>query len=543
MQRTVGGLYPRRGCAARTAGLRRGRLSSTLFILTLVVVAALLSLFSVREAHAAGYPPVARGDAYTVTEDAVLTRAAPGVLGNDRDPEGKRLIAKLTRNAAYGTATLRADGSFTYDSRSNFAGDDYFQYKACEYAAQTVCSTPVWVKATVSPVDDKPVGYADSYAAKEDTPLTVYVADGVLKNDWDAERDYLVAKVIQAPKSGTLSASTGGGFTYTPNADYSGTDTFYYQACEYKNQSLCSATTAAKIDVAAVNDAPKPQADSFVAREDTTFTAPAASGLLLNDKDPEGDRLTVDGLASGPAHGTATVNPDGSFTYKPNANFKGADTFTYRVTDGTATATAVATMNVANTNDPPRGVGDAFRTNEDTPLSVPAASGVLRNDSDPDGDTLSARIYTNPRHGKLTLYSNGAYTYAPYANYSGTDYFYYRACDTSGVCTGPIPASVGVNPVNDGPVAATDTFYVKQNVRTLIPAPGVLANDRDIDGPGRYLSKVSNAAKAGVSLYSTNGSIAITPVTGFVGWTQASYQMHDGRGGYATGYIRIYVGA
>src|SRR5438128_810154 len=126
------------------------------------------------------------------------------------------------------------------------------------------------------------------------------------------------------------------------------------------------------------------------------------------------------------------------FTYAPAANYNGTDSFTYKANDGQADS-GIATVNIAITavNDAPLAVNDSYTTAEDTTLNV-AAAGVLANDSDVDGDSLSALLVSQPTHGSLTLNSNGTFSYAPAANYNGPDSFTYKANDgqaDSGIAT------------------------------------------------------------------------------------------------------------
>ena len=108
----------------------------------------------------------------------------------------------------------------------------------------------------------------------------------------------------------------------------------------------------------------------------------AAPGVLGNDTDVDGDRADGGRWSSGPAHGTLTLNADGSFTYTPSANYNGADSFTYKANDGTADSNvATVTITVGAVNDAPVADDDAYDADEDTPLTV-AAPGVLGNDSD-----------------------------------------------------------------------------------------------------------------------------------------------------------------
>src|SRR5207244_1086648 len=106
--------------------------------------------------------------------------------------------------------------------------------------------------------------------------------------------------------------------------------------------------------------------------EDTPLTV-AATGVLANDTDIDGNPLTAV-LNSGPANGSVALNANGSFTYTPNANFNGTDSFTYKANDGTTDGnTATVTLTVTAVNDAPSATADGYTTSEDTPLTVAAA--------------------------------------------------------------------------------------------------------------------------------------------------------------------------
>src|SRR5204863_692463 len=128
--------------------------------------------------------------------------------------------------------------------------------------------------------------------------------------------------------------------------------------------------------------------DAFLVAEDNSLTVDAIGGLLANDTDIDGDTLTPT-ITLEPLHGTVTVNPDGSFSYTPEADYNGLDGFSYLVGDGTTTSdVASATITISPVNDLPVGVNDEYTTAEDSPLEI-AAPGVLVNDTDIDGDALS----------------------------------------------------------------------------------------------------------------------------------------------------------
>lgn len=187
------------------------------------------------------------------------------------------------------------------------------------------------------------------------------------------------------------------------------------------------------------NSPPVARTDTYSTAEDAALTTTATTGVLANDTDVNGNALTAQ-LVSGPSHGVLDLRADGTFTYTPTADYTGLDTFTYRASDGFATsATTTVSLNVVVAVDnPPIAADDSYNAVEATELTVPAGSGVLSNDSDP---ALTAQLVSGPSHGALTLNPDGSFTYTPAANFSGTDFFSYRA--SAGAATSD-PATVAI---------------------------------------------------------------------------------------------------
>src|SRR5206468_7304321 len=122
-----------------------------------------------------------------------------------------------------------------------------------------------------------------------------------------------------------------------------------------------------------------------------------------NDTDVDGDALSSI-LVNPPQHGGVTLGADGGLLYTPDANFNGVDGFSYRANDGSADSDAAAvTVNVTPVNDAPTAAADAYATEEDTSLTIDAAGGVLANDSDAEGDPMSAILVAGPANGAVTL--------------------------------------------------------------------------------------------------------------------------------------------
>src|SRR6185437_14296273 len=418
-------------------------------------------------------PPTAVSDAYAVNEDNTLTVPAGVVLANDSDPDGDPLTAVLASGPAHGALTLNADGSFTYTPDANFNGTDSFSYKAND---GTVDSNTTTVTINVAAVNDPPQTHNDVYSVAEDTTLAVAPAMGVLANDTDVENDPLTAVLVGGPQHGTVTLNADGSFTYVPNPNFNGTDGFAYLANDGTDDSNVATVT---ITVNPVNDPPAAVNDSYATDEDTPLVV-STGGLLANDTDVDGDPLTSI-LVDTPQHGTVTLNADGTFTYTPAANYNGTDGFTYKANDGTVDSNVAAvTITVNPVNDPPAAINDAYTTDEDTPLVV-STGGVLANDTDVDGDSLTSILVDSPQHGTVTLNADGTFTYTSAANYNGTDGFTYKAND--GAADSNVAAvTITINPVNDPPAAVNDSYATDEDTPLVVSSGGVLANDTDVEG-------------------------------------------------------------
>ena len=191
-----------------------------------------------------------------------------------------------------------------------------------------------------------------------------------------------------------------------------------------------------------------------------TFPASGSGSLVANDTDLDVPHTLRVVSVTAPSHGVTVLGFDGSVAYTPALNYDGPDAFSYTVSDGMLTASAVVTIDVRDGNIPPVANNDFFAVTEDTMLLVPG-SGVLGNDSDADSDPLNAVLVTLPLHGMLTFNAGGSFTYLPSLNYAGPDSFTYRANDSVG--SGNIATvTLLVNQVNDPPF--TVRGYVRRGV-------------------------------------------------------------------------------
>jgi VCBS repeat-containing protein len=165
---------------------------------------------------------------------------------------------------------------------------------------------------------------------------------------------------------------------------------------------------------------------------------------------------------------------------------------------------------------------------------------VLGNDSDPDGDALSASVQVQPQHGTLSLAGNGGFTYSPATDYSGPDAFEYRIDDGMG---GQDQATVTltVHPVNDAPRAEDDSYETPFETELSVSAPGVLDNDSDVEDDPLGASLVQGALHGVVNL-AADGSFTYTPDPGFVGYDEFRYVATDASETSTTATVTLAVG-
>ena len=460
------------------------------------------------------------------------------MLANDTDADpNTTLTAALVSNTTHGSVNLSSDGSFTYTPNSGYTGSDTFTYQANDGTANSNSAT---VTIDVSaPPNSPPVANDDTYSTTRDTTLNT-AAPGVLTNDTDVDPNTtLTAALVSTPTHGTVNLSSDGSFNYTPNSGYTGSDIFTYQA---NDGTANSNTVTVTINVSAPpNSPPVANDDTYSITKNTTLNVTALQGVLANDIDIDPNTTITAALVSTPTHGTVNLSSDGSFNYTPNSGYTGSDTFTYRANDGTANSnTATVTINVtALPNTPPIAVNDAYSATKNTILTE-AAPGVLGNDTDIDGNPLTAKIVADPLHGTVELNANGSFSYTPNSGYTGSDTFTYQANDgTANSNTATVTINVTAPP-NSPPVANDDTYSITKDTLLTVTVPGVLGNDKDADNNILTASLVSNATHGTVNL-SSDGSFSYTPNSGYTGTDTFTYRANDGTANSNTATVTINI--
>jgi hypothetical protein len=451
--------------------------------------------------------PTADDDALTLAED---TSDSVDVLDGDSDDDGDPLtVETLAPPADHGSVSCTAAGICTYTPDANFEGFDTFSYTVSDGQGGTDTAD---VAVTVLPVNDDPTAVDDSLVTSEDQMGSL----NVRTNDVDIDGDtLLVTTSSPSAAHGTVSCLGGGGCTYTPDADFSGADSFQYTISD-GNGGTDTATVT--VTVTPENNAPVADDDTLVTLEDTA----GATNVLVGDTDADGDTLSVSTPAPTAAHGTVSCTAAGACTYTPSPNYNGPDSFDYTVSDGRGKSdTGTVSVTVQPGNDAPVAVDDSLSTAEEVAGQVE----VLPNDSDLEGDALSVTGSTNGAHGTVSCDAAGSCTYTPVLNYTGADTFTYVVNDgNGGTDTGSV--SVTVTPVNDAPVADDDALTTDEDTPGNV---SVLVGDADVDGDALTVATASDPDHGSVACNPTTGVCTYTPDSGYLGADSFTYEVSDGQ--------------
>jgi VCBS repeat-containing protein len=413
------------------------------------------------------------------------------------DPDGSTLTYSLVDAAAHGTATVNADGTFSYVPNADFHGTDSFTFHVNDGLSVSSAAT---VSITVNSVNDAPVANAISFSTNEDTTYSSSLTGS------DADGDSLTFALATGAAHGTVTVNADGTFSYLPDANFHGSDSFTYTV---NDGTVDSSPAIVTITVDAVNDAPVGDASAFATDEDTTYTG------ALTGSDVDGDALTF-ALDTQAAHGTVTVNSDGTFSYVPSANFHGTDTFTFIVNDGTADSTpATVSITVNSVNDAPTADPFSFSTDEDTTYA-----GTLTG-SDIDGDSLTFALGTQAAHGIATIQPDGSFSYVPSANFNGTDSFTFVVNDGAANSTA-VAVTITVIAVNDAPVG--DALSVTTGINASFN--GTLSGS-DVDGDSLTFA-LAGQASHGVATVNSDGTFSYVPDADFHGTDTFTFITNDG---------------
>ncbi|BCM92682.1 hypothetical protein IAD21_04564 [Abditibacteriota bacterium] len=309
----------------------------------------------------------------------------------------------------------------------------------------------------------------DSYSINEDGTLSVPVANGLLANDTgtgtlavaDANTNLAGIQPLSGPLHGTLTLNVDGSFSYTPAANFNGSDSFTYQTTD---GTLISDVATVTLTINAVNDAPIAAAQTVSTPQDT------ALGITLTATDVENNALTYS-IATGPIHGTLSGTAP-NVTYTPTSGYFGPDSFTFKASDGAAdSAPATVALTVTPANTAPIAEGQTVSTPQNTSLPLTLTA------TDAENDALTYSIVIGPTHGTLSGTAPNV-TYTPTGGYIGNDSFTFKANDGK-VDSAPATIAITVVHVNAAPTATVILAPASPMTTTVLQAT---ATGSDADG-------------------------------------------------------------
>ena len=506
--------------------------------------------------------PVATDNAYTVLESGAI---GPNVFTDDSgsgtdfdiDVGDFFFVSGASLSPGFlGLWILMTDGSFTYDPNGNFeslgAGEtatEGFSYTISDGAGATDSAT---VTITIVGENDALVARDNTYTTTENAlangnVITDNTGQGV-DSDIDVNDTLSInggAQTVATTGGGVVSLASDGSFTYDPGTNYdslvagaTATDSFSYVATDGTATSSANVT----ITVTGVNDAPVAQDDNFT---DTENVVPLPGNLFIDngngaDFDIDGNAFSIAnvGVLTTAQGGTVTLSATGAYTYIKGgfANSLGlgetvADTFTYTITDGSLTDTALVTFTITGLNDTPQAEDNEYTITENATVGgnvITDDTGQGVDSDDDTNDTLSidggAQTLLSNGGAVVSLASDGSFTYDPGTNYdtlaagvTDTDSFSYVATD--GTATSSANVIIKIAGVNDAPVATDNNYTALEGVPTsgnLFTDDTGAGTDSDIETPS-MLTITNLSANGGVG-----GFISLATTTGAFTYTQPS---------------------
>jgi large repetitive protein len=454
----------------------------------------------------------------TFTDVETATLALTATLG-----DGSPLPTWLTFNAT--------TGQFSGTPPQDFNGTINLKVTATD-AGNLSVSSPFLL--TLTPVNDVPVAPAAQSITTNEDVATAAIAIGATDADTDP-LSYSI-KAGAGPSLGAVTFNQSAGtFTYTPASNANGPDSFTILVTDGHSAPI---EQVVSVTVNAINDAPVTAATSSVTgNEDTTLTGT----VVATDADGDAFIFAIADPAPGSTlYGVRTIDAaTGAYTYTPDENFHGSDSFTVIVSDGHGgTATQVVSVNFNSVADAPvADAAQAIDVIEDTPTLF---TGIGAIDGDGDPLTYSIKPGSGPTLGTVTFdQGDGSFSYAPALNANGADSFTILITDGH---SAPIEqvVSVTIDPANDAPVTAATSSITGVSGSNL--SGTVTATDID----GDSLTYSISQAVGEVAVY---GRVGINAVTGayfydpinHIGTDTFTVLVSDGNGGIAKQLVTVTV--
>lgn len=441
--------------------------------------------------------PVANDSSISVAEDTFYTGNLTAT-----DADNNNLIYSVVTQGGKGSVVINnsSNGSFTYTPSANATGSDRFTFKVNDGVGDSQIAT---INVSITGVNDAPFINDFSFSTNEDT-----VYHGTL-TALDYENDSMTYSVVSQGTKGTLLITNNqlGTFSYTPNLNQHGSDVVIVKVFD---GLAYSANAQISITINPINDTPVANTQSISVTEDNSYSG------ILTGSDVDGDTLSYSLLTQG-AKGTVVItnSATGSFSYTPNSNDQGADSFTFQINDGSVNSLpATVSVNISPVNDAPVANNHSFSTNEDQSLSAQLVVTDVENDS------LTYEVISEPTKGSVTINSSGQINYIPLINENGSDTFTYRATDGN-LNSNTATVSITINDIQDSPVSSNGSYNTQQNT-----AIAVTLNATDVDGDVLTYQITQNPTKGVLS--GSNGHYTYTPNNLEIGLDVIKFKVNDG---------------
>jgi uncharacterized repeat protein (TIGR01451 family) len=361
----------------------------------------------------------------TTPQNHPITTALADIVTTQGAPLDPTALTQATA-PAHGSITIdSATGAVTYSPAAGYSGPDSYQVQACDTSSPAQCHTAT-VQITVG------VNVVTALDETATTTAATPVSTDVRANDTSASGQPLANPTVSTPPShGSASVNaTTGTITYTPAAQFSGTDSYGYTVCDTSTPTTVCDTATVTVTVNNVfTDGPAADGNAGI---QTAQNAPIQTPLseIVSVTGAPLDPTSVT-QTTAPVHGQIAIDSaTGAVTYTPAPGYTGPDSYTVTVCD-TATPdpqchlTTVAVTVLPNTV---LAQDQTISTRIDTPS---APIDVLTSATSASGQPLNnPTIATDPTHGNATVNPDGTITYTPADGYVGGDLFTYTICDT-----------------------------------------------------------------------------------------------------------------
>lgn len=335
-----------------------------------------------------------------------------------------------------------------------------------------VASTSAILSINVAGASEAPVATDTATRSSEDTPITSKVSAT------DIEGDALTYTPVTQPANGILSLGPNGSYTYTPAANFNGTDSFTYKASD---GSANSNIATVSITITPVNDAPV-LANALANRSVTLGSSLnfAFAGNAFNDVDNPSLTYTATLLNGNSLPTWLSFSPT-TRTFSGTPKTSDLGTLSVKVTASDGSLSASDTFDVVVSERPntsPTASNAAANTNEDTLLTA-----SLPRATDAESDQVTYAKASTPAKGTVSVTADGSYTYTPTSNTHGSDSFRYTVTDDRGA-SNTYTVSLTINPVNDAPtltaIAALTFVDTAEDNIFILEQPGqIQAQDLD----------------------------------------------------------------